>query len=315
MRVIFMGTSQLSVTILEALVGAGYEIVQVYTRPDKPAGRGRRPMPPPLKEAALRLGLPVHQPTTLKTLAEAERARQLKPDIIIVAAYGRIIPPELLEIPLLACLNVHPSLLPRHRGPSPVTFAILQGDEDTGATIFRLEETMDTGPILAQRRLPISPEDTGESLSQKLAQLGAPLLLETILRWAKDEITPQPQDHSQATYTRILKKEDGRLHWSQPAVGLWRQVRAFQPWPGAYTTWEGRRLKVLACEPLAASLEEEVGKVRLVRDRRGAGSLPAVQTGRGLLVLRSLQLEGRRPLEGQVFLLGERDFVGSRLAL
>ncbi|MDP2728838.1 MAG: methionyl-tRNA formyltransferase [Dehalococcoidia bacterium] len=314
MRVIFMGTSQLSVTILEALVGAGYEIVQVYTRADKPAGRGRQPTPPPVKEAALRLGLPIYQPTTLRTPAEVERLQQLRPDLIVLAAYGRLIPPEILAIPPLACLNVHPSLLPRYRGPSPITAPILAGDKETGVTIFVLDENMDTGPILAQRSIPISPEDTGESLSDKLARLGAQLLLDTIPLWAKGEIRPQPQDHSQATYTHILKKEEGKLDWSQPAVDLWRQVRAFQPWPGAYTTCKGQILKVLACQPILSPVEGEQGSVLLVPDPKDAGKrLPAVQTGQGLLVLRRLQLEGRRPLEAHVFLQGVRDFVGSRL--
>ena len=314
MRIIFMGTSELSVTILEALVKAGYEVVDVYTRADKPAGRGRRPAPPPVKEAALRLGLPVYQPAGLKKPEEVERFRALKPDLVVLAAYGRLIPAEMLHIPPLAFLNVHPSLLPRYRGPAPIGAPILEGDEETGVTIFVLEETMDTGPILAQKSIPISPEDTGETLSRKLTGLGAGMLLDVIPRWARGEITPEPQDHSRATYTHILKKEEGKLEWGRPAVQLWRQVRAYQPWPGAFTTWKGRMTKVLACEPIAAPVEGEPGSVLRVPDTLRPGtSLPAVQTGQGLLVLRRLQLEGRRPLEGDVFLRGERDFVGSRL--
>lgn len=314
MRIIFMGTSNLSVTILEALVKAGYEVVKVYTRTDKPAGRGRKPTPPPVKEVALRLGLTIHQPATLKKPEEVERVRHLKPDLIVLAAYGRLIPPEILAIPPLACLNVHPSLLPKYRGPSPIIAPILAEDEETGVTLFILDESMDTGPVLARRSLPISSEDTGETLSLKLAQLGAELLLETVPRWARGEIKPQPQDHSQATYTHIIKKEEGRIDWSRPAVELWRQVRAFQPWPGAYTTWKGSLLKVLVCEPVPSPVEGEPGRVLLVPDPRLPGaSLPAVQTGRGLLVVRKLQLEGRRSLEAHVFLRGERDFAGSRL--
>ncbi|MDP2937383.1 MAG: methionyl-tRNA formyltransferase, partial [Dehalococcoidia bacterium] len=291
MRIIFMGTSQLSVTILEALVRADYEIIDVYTRADKPAGRGRKPTPPPVKEAAIRLGLPAYQPVTLRTPEEVERVRQLRPDLVVLAAYGRLIPPEILAIPPLACLNLHPSLLPKYRGPSPIIAPILTGDEETGVTLFILDESMDTGPVLAQKSMPISLEDTGETLSLKLAQLGSELLLETVPRWARDEIKPQPQDHSQATYTHIIKKEDGRIDWSRPAVELWRQVRAFQPWPGAYTTWKGRLVKILACEPILSPVEGEPGRVLLVPDTRHAGaSLPAVQTGQGLLVLRTVQL-------------------------
>ncbi len=314
MRIIFMGTSELSVIILEALVEAGYEIVDVYTRADKPAGRGRKPTPPPVKEACLRLGLPVYQPATLRNPEEVERVKGLKPDLAVLAAYGRLIPAEMLDIPPLAWLNVHPSLLPRYRGPSPIIAPILEGDRETGVTIFVLEEAMDTGPILAQRSVPVSSEDTGETLSQKLARLGAELLLEAIPRWAKGETEPQPQDHSQATYTHIIKKEEGRIDWSRSAVELWRQVRAFQPWPGAYTTWKGRLVKILACEPILSPVDGEPGRVLLVPDTRHAGaSLPAVQTGQGLLVLRTVQLEGRRALGAVEFVRGERDFTVSRL--
>lgn len=314
MRIIFMGTSELSVTILEALVRAGYEIADVYTRADKPAGRGRKPAAPRVKEACLRLGLPVYQPATLRNPAEVDRFRSLKPDLAVLAAYGRLIPAEMLDIPPLAFLNVHPSLLPKYRGPSPIVAPILEGDEETGVSIFILEPEMDTGPVLARRSIPISPEDTGETLSQKLAVLGAELLLETIPRWAKGEISPRPQDHGQATYTHIIKKEEGRLDWGRPAAELWRQVRAFQPWPGAYTNWKGQLLKVLASEPVPAPVDGNPGMVLLVPDARRAGAtLPAVQSGQGLLVLRRLQLEGRRPLDAGDFLRGERDFAGSRL--
>ncbi len=314
MRMIFMGTSELSVTILEALVQAGHEILDVYTRADKPAGRGRKPTPPPVKEAAQRLGLPVYQPVSIKTPEEIERVRQIKPDIAVIAAYGRLIPGPMLDIPPLKFVNVHPSLLPKYRGPSPINSPILAGDRETGVSIFVLEETMDTGPILAQRSMPLSPGDTGETLSRKLASLGAELLLETIPRWAAGEINPQPQDDSQATYTHILKKEEGRLDWSRPAVELWRQVRAFQPWPGSFSTWKGHLLKILASEPVDSPVEGEPGMTLLIHDPKDPGKmLPAVQTGQGLLVLRKLQLEGHRPLDGQVFLQGERGFAGSRL--
>lgn len=313
MRVIFMGTSELSVTILEALIEAKYEVIDVYTRADKPSGRGRKLAPPPVKEAAARLGLPVYQPASIKKPEEIERVRQLRPDVAIIASYGRLIPAEMLEIPPLKFINVHPSLLPLYRGPAPIGAPILAGDQETGVSIFVLEEGMDTGPILSQRSIPISPDDTGETLSSKLAELGAQLLLETIPRWAKGEILPQPQDDSRATYTHILKKEEGKLDWTRPAVELWRQVRAFLPWPGAYTTWKGQILKVLASEQIPALVEGEPGMTLLVSDPVSARSLPAVHTGRGLLVLRRLQLEGRRPLDAHVFLQGERGFVGSLL--
>ncbi len=314
MRVVFMGSSDLSVIILGKLVEAGYEIVKVYTRADKPAGRGQKPTPPPLKEAALRMGLSVYQPATIRTPEEVEKFRQLKPDLCVVAAYGRLIPEDMLDIPSLKFINVHPSMLPKYRGPSPIIAPILAGDEETGVTIFVLDEGMDTGPILAQRSVGISPEDTADTLSQKLSRLGAQLLLETIPKWSGGEIAPRPQDDSQATQTHILKKEEGSLDWSRPAVELCRQVRAFQPWPGSFTIWKGRLLKVLACETMESPVEGEPGRILLVHDPRDPGkTLPSVQTGEGLLVLRRLQVEGRRPLEGHIFVLGERDFGGSRL--
>lgn len=314
MRMIFMGTSELSVTVLESLVKAGHEIVDVYTRADKPAGRGRKPAPPPVKEASQRLGLPVYQPATIKTPEEIERVRRIKPDIAVIAAYGRLIPGDMLDIPPLKFINLHPSLLPKYRGAAPINAPILAGDKETGVSIFVLEEGMDTGPILAQKSMPITPADTGETLSQKLAILGAELLVDTIPRWARGEIKPQPQDDSQATYTHIIKKEEGRLDWSRTAVELWRQVRAFQPWPGSFTTWNGQLLKVLDSEPIASPVEGDPGRTLLVPDPGNPGRrLPAVQTGEGLLVLRKVQLEGHRPLEAHVFLMGERDFAGSQL--
>lgn len=309
-----MGTSELSVTVLEALAKAGYEIVQVYTRADKPAGRGRQPTPPPVKEAAERLGLPVYQPVSIKSPEEIEKVRQLRPDIAVIAAYGRLIPKDMLYIPPLKFINIHPSLLPKYRGPSPINAPILAGDDETGVSIFELEEAMDTGPILAQSRVPISPEDTGETLSRRLAKVGAELLLETIPRWARGEISPQPQDHERATFTHIIKKEEGKLDWNRPAAELCRQVRAFQPWPGSFTTWKGQNLKVLEAEPVPSPMEGDPGRTMLVHDHRESGKmLPAVLTGEGVLVLRRLQLEGRRPLDGHVFLQGERDFAGGRV--
>jgi methionyl-tRNA formyltransferase len=314
MRIIFMGTSQLSATVLKGLVGAGYQVVEVYTQPDTPAGRGRRPMPPPVKEAAQELDIPVYQPVSLRRTAELERVRERMPEIIIMAAYGRIVPQGILEVPPLGCLNLHPSLLPRHRGPSPITAAILAGDEETGVSIFQVDAGLDTGPVLAQRRLAIDPSDTGETLSQKLALLGTELLLEVLPRWAAGQIEPVPQDHHQATYSQLLKKQDGRIDWEKPAVEIWRQVRAYQPWPGAYTYWRGKLLKILEAQPIPALVRGEAGRVLLAPSPVGAAArLPAVQTGDGLLLLKRVQLEGRRPLAGHEFLLGERDFVGGHL--
>jgi len=308
MRVVFMGTPEFALPTLKGLYEGGYRLVGVFTRPDKPAGRGRQPTPSPVKELALRLGLPVYQPATLRRPAAVELLRSLKPDVVVVAAYGLLLPREVLEVPPHGCLNVHPSLLPRWRGPSPIPFAILAGDEFTGVTVILMDEGMDTGPILARSEpVPIGPEDTAATLTPKLADIGARLLLETLPRWAAGQIKPEPQDDSQATYSRLLKKEDGVIDWGRSAVEIWRQVRAFDPWPGAFTRWEGKLLKVLACRPLPDNSPEPPGTVV------GLDAGAAVQTGNGLLKLERVQLEGRRPVGIEEFLRGYPRFIGSRL--
>ena len=308
MRVVFMGTPEFALPTLQGLWDRGYEIPGVFTRPDKPAGRGQKPTPSPGKELASRLGLPVYQPTTLRRPAVAEVIRKLQPDVVVVAAYGLILPKEVLEIPPHGCLNVHPSLLPRWRGPSPVAFAILAGDEYTGVTVMLMDEGMDTGPILARSDpVPIGPDDTTGTLTPKLAQVGAALLLETLPRWVAGEIVPEPQDDSKATYSRLLTKEDGAIDWGRPAEEIWRMVRAFDPWPGTFTRWQGRLLKVLAARPEPGESHQPVGTV--IRVDSGA----AVQTGRGLLRLERVQLEGRRPVGIDEFLRGYPHFIGSRL--
>ncbi len=308
MRVVFMGTPEFALPTLQGLWDNGYEIPAVFTRPDKPAGRGRKPTPSPVKQLATRLGIPVYQPVTLRRPAAAELIRNLKPDLIVVAAYGLILPREVLEIPLHACLNVHPSLLPRWRGPSPIAFAILSGDEYTGVTVMLMDEGMDTGPILARSEpVPIGPDDTTATLTPKLARIGAALLLETLPRWVAGEVRPEPQDDSKATYSRLLTKEDGAIDWARPAEEIWRMVRAFDPWPGTFTRWEGKLLKVLAGWPVPGESGLPVGTVV------PADSGAAVQTGRGLLQLERVQLEGRRPVGVAEFLRGYPQFIGSRL--
>ena len=308
MRVVFMGTPEFALPTLQGLWDRGYEIPGVFTRPDKPAGRGQKPTPSPVKELASRLGLPVYQPATLRRPAVAELIRKLKPDVVVVAAYGLILPKEVLGIPPHGCLNVHPSLLPRWRGPSPIAFAILAGDEHTGVTVMLMDEGMDTGPIVARSDpVPIGPDDTTGTLTPKLAQVGAGLLLDTLPRWVAGEIVPEPQDDSKATYSRLLTKEDGAIDWGRPAEEIWRMVRAFDPWPGTFTRWQGKLLKVLAARPEPGGSHQPVGTV--IRVDSGA----AVQTGRGLLRLERVQLEGRRPVGIAEFLRGYPHFIGSRL--
>lgn len=309
LRIVFMGTPEFAIPSLDRLNAEGHEIAAVYTQPDRPAGRSGQPIPSPVKRAAVRHGLPVLQPRSLRRPEEVERLRGLAPDVIALAAYGLILPQSVLDIPRLGGLNVHPSLLPRHRGPSPVVGALLAGDRETGVSIMLMDAGMDTGPVLVQVRTPIAPEDTAGTLTERLARTGADLLAGTIPGWASGSLTPQPQDGALATYTTMLRKEDGLLDWSQPAEVLARRVRAYQPWPGCYAMWNGRQLKVLeaVAEPRGAPDAPPGTVVPVVRE--GAG----VQTADGILVLKRVQLEGRKALAAAEFLRGAQGFAGSRL--
>jgi len=321
MALVFMGTPQFALPSLRALHGAGYEIAAVYTRPDRPAGRGLRPRPPPVKELAQQLGLPVRQPESLRRPEALEELRALAPEVIVVCAYGQILRRPVLEIPPRGVLNVHPSLLPRHRGPSPIAAAILSGDAETGVTVMLMDEGMDTGPIIAQRSLPISPLDSAGSLAEKLSPLAAELLLETLPRWLRGEITPQPQDESRATVTRLLRKEDGAIDWALPAEEIWRRVRAFDPWPGAYTYLDGEQLHIWAAWPLEGDSGAPPGTVVALTPEQAQRVPPeagrtafAVQTGRGLLAVLRLQRAGRRALTAEEFLRGMPGLLGRRLS-
>jgi methionyl-tRNA formyltransferase len=306
-RVIFMGTPEFAVPSLRALVD-GHEVVGVVTQPDRPAGRGRKVVVSPVKEVALAQGLPLFQPPSLRPPEAVARLAEWRPEVIVVAAFGQILREPVLALPPHGCLNVHASLLPRYRGAAPIAAAILAGEAVTGVTIMRMDEGMDTGPILAQVECPIAPDDTTATLSARLAELGARLLLETLPGWLAGEIEAQPQDGSLATYCRPLQKEDGRLDWTRPAVALDRQVRACEPWPGAYTTWQGQRLKVLRAR---ARPEWQAGGQpgQVMALDGGIG----VVTGQGALELLEVQLAGKKPMAAGAFALGQREWVGSVL--
>ncbi len=309
-RIVFMGTPAFAVPSLESLAADGYEIIAVVTQPDRPAGRGRRLVAPAVKQAALPLGLPVWQPETMRGEQIVDRLREAAPDVIVVAAYGEILRPNVLAVPPHGIVNVHASLLPRHRGASPVAGALLAGDDITGVTIMLMDEGMDTGPILSTTTLPIDPDDNRGTLTGKLASLGAQLLRETLPRWLSREIAPQPQDDSQATYSRLIKKAHGRVNWQEPAAQIAHRCRAYTPWPGLFTTWRGQTLKILRCHAASAGADTaEPGRIVLADDR------PAVVTGDGLLILDEVQLAGRRPASGSDFVRGRRDFISERLGL
>lgn len=306
-RIVFMGSPKFAVPSLEALV-TSHDLVGVVTQPDRPAGRGGTLRRPPVKVAAQTHGLPVFQPPTLRSAEALAQLRAWDPTLIVVAAFGQILTHDVLELPPYGCLNVHPSLLPRWRGPAPVPAAIMAGDEVTGVTIMKLDPGVDTGPILSQREEPVRSTDTAATLLTRLSHVGAELLVETISPYLAGELAPRPQPETGVTYSQELEKEDGRLDWSQPAIVLDRQIRAVSPWPGAFTTWKGRRLKVLAAAPLPDH-ETEGLPGTVVAVGRGAG----VVTGQGALQLLEVQRAGKRALPIRDFLNGYQDFVGSRL--
>jgi len=306
MRTVFMGTPQFAVIILESLLQSSCRLLAVYTQPDKPAGRGRPVVFPPVKKLALERQIPVIQPKTFKSSEVVEKLSSFRPELIIVAAFGSILPPEVLSLPRFACLNVHPSLLPRHRGPSPVANTILCGDEITGVTIMVMDAGLDTGPILAQEKVGISFMNTTDSLSSKLADVGAKLLLETLPKWLGSELKPQDQDESQATYSKLITGEDAEIDWHLSALELWRRVRAYNPWPSCYTWCRGKRLKIHKAIPLDDVAEGEIGEVVALAEPPGIG----VVTRQGILGLCQVQLEGKREMSADDFARGKRDFIG-----
>jgi len=302
-----MGTPQFAVPTLRAL-DEHHEVVGVVTQPDRPAGRGRKLVESPVKQVALARGLALFQPETLRGTEVIAHLAEWRPDTIVVAAFGQILPTPVLDLPSHGCINVHASLLPRYRGAAPIAAAILNGDAVTGITIMRMDEGLDTGPVLAQAECPIAPNDTTGSLTDKLAELGAQLLIDAMVGWIDGRIQPQPQDEAQATYCRQLEKKDGLLDWRRSAAYLDRQVRACDPWPGAYTTWQGQRLKVLCARPEPDwQGEGRWGQVR----KRGEGI--GVITGMGLLELLEVQLAGKKPMLAGQFVRGQRDLMGGVL--
>lgn len=308
LRAVFMGTPAFAVPALDALADAGHNIVGVCTQPDRRSGRGRRVTVPPVKQAAMERGLPIFQPASLRRDDDARREIELlEPDLIVVAAYGLFLPAETLAAPPLGALNIHPSLLPKHRGPSPVATAILEGDATTGVTVMQLDEGMDSGPIVAQRETDIGDEETAEALTARLFDIGAELLADTIPLWQAGEISPKRQRESEATITKLLKREDGSIYWAGSAGYIARQVRAYYPWPGTFTHWNGKQLKIHEASVVAMDRTGEPGTV--VEVPEGV----AVVAGEGALLLLRVQMAGRQATGITDFARGYREFVGSRL--
>ncbi|HJW81025.1 MAG TPA: methionyl-tRNA formyltransferase [Acidiferrobacterales bacterium] len=311
MNLVFAGTPDFAVPALKALLDAGHTILAVYTQPDRPAGRGRKLGMSAVKEFALERGLRVHQPATLKSEGEAETLRALQPDALIVIAYGLILPQSILTIPKYGCINVHASLLPRWRGAAPIQRAIEAGDASTGVTIMQMDEGLDTGAMLATAETPIGTDDTAATLHDRLAELGGRLLVETLARLARGELTPQAQDNTQASYAAKLNKEEARLDWNADAGLLARRVRAFNPWPVAYTTLDGQTLRLWHAQAEnGAPAGRPTGTV-LSADADGV----RVQCATGALRVTRLQLEGGKVLDARAFLNGRPLPAGTRLGL
>jgi len=315
LRVIFMGTPEFAISPLEHLILNQYQVVAVYTQPDRPTGRGRSLVSPPLKRAALSWELPVVQPVSLNGDEVVAQLAAFHPDVIIVAAFGQILPQSVLDISGCGCINIHPSLLPRFRGASPVAAAILAGDEFTGVSIMLMDKGLDTGPILARAQIPIQAWDTTGSLTTKLSLIAAPLLLEVLPRWSRGGVTAQPQSEIGATCAGSISKEEGEVDWRLPAVVIWRRVRAFQPWPGCYTRWQGRQLKIIEAVPLPAERPLGVGQVVALTSATEARAAFGVSTGEGILGVLKVQLEGKRVMSAVEFLRGQRRFIGAVLSL
>jgi methionyl-tRNA formyltransferase len=310
MNLIFCGTPQFAVPTLEALIAGKYNIELVMTNPDEPSGRGYDVKPSPVKRAALKAGLQIFQPSKPKEESTAEFLSKFRPDVIVVVAYGHIIPKWLIDLPKCGCVNLHASLLPKYRGAAPIQWAIMRGESITGVTTIKIDEGLDTGDILLKKEVPIYNEDTTETLSERLSRVGADLMVETLLKLMTAGIQPEPQDHAQATLAPILKKEDGWIDWTLSAEEIWWRVRGLRPWPGAYTTFRSKNLHIWSAAPVLGQAGPEDEPGTLVPNR---GNLRVVCGLGTLLEVHELQLEGRKRLLARDFLNGVRPSPGERL--
>ncbi|MCG5501734.1 methionyl-tRNA formyltransferase [Ectothiorhodospira lacustris] len=308
LRIIYAGTPHFAVPALEALIASPHDIVAVYTQPDRPAGRGRKLTPSPVKQVALAHGVPVEQPERLRPEPVQERLRGYRPDLMVVAAYGLILPQSVLDIPRLGCVNIHASLLPRWRGAAPIQRALAEGDERTGVTLMQMAAGLDTGDMLRKGECPITPADTAQTLHDQLAVMGAKLLLPSLDDLAAGRIRPEPQDESQATYARKLDKAEALLDWSRPAAALDRCIRAFNPWPVAQTLYQGQPLRLWMSRVLPAAAVDVLPGTVVAEGPEGID----VATGEGILRITCLQLPGGKPLAAAAF-LNARSLLGTCL--
>jgi len=305
---IFFGTPDFAVPVLETLINLPYLKVQaVFTQPDKPVGRKQALTPPPVKVFAEKNGLAIHQPKKLKTEQFEQQLKQLNPEVIIVVAYGKIIQEKLLALPKYGWLNVHASLLPKYRGASPIQATILAGDKQTGVTLMQIEAGLDTGPIIAQKSVDLLPTDDFASLHDKLAKLGAELIIETLPDYLQGKLEPQAQNNTLATETKIINKEDGRIDWTKTAEYIERHVRAYNPWPSSFCYWNDKRLKIIEAATSSDNSNLSPGQIKLNNNAIIVGC------DQGNLELKKIQLEGKKPQSMNDFIKGYHEFEQTKL--
>ena len=310
MRVIFMGTPDFSVGTLEALIRAGHQVVLAVTQPDKPKGRGGKMQFPPVKETALEHGIPVFQPRKVREPENIEELKKYQADVIVVVAFGQILPREILELTPYGCINVHASLLPSYRGAAPIQWAVINGETVSGVTTMQMDEGLDTGDMLLKTEVPLEPEETGGSLHDKLAAAGASLCVRTLKALEEGTVTPKKQGESPTAYASMLKKEMGEIRWEDPAISIERLIRGLNPWPSAYTGWQDKTMKIWEAEILEEDSGQEPGTVVRV-DKDGF----LVQTGKGLLKVTALQIPGKKRMEADAFLRGYSMEPGEKLGI
>lgn len=309
MKIVFMGTPDFSVGALEALVAAGHEVTAVVTQPDKAKGRSGQVQFPPVKECALKYDIPVFQPVKIKTPEAVEALRAYEADVFVVAAFGQILSKEILTMPRLGCVNIHASLLPKYRGSSPINQCIIDGEEETGVTIMQMDEGVDTGDILATVRVAIAADETAESLFEKLSKAGAKLIVDTLPKLERGELTPVKQNDAESSHTKMLQKSFGEIDWKKSAVEIERLVRGLNSWPSAYTYLNGKSVKLWRCEVADSAFDgrERAGEIlNVTKDTVEAAC------GTGILRICELQLEGKKRMDTKTFLLGNQWKAGMR---
>lgn len=308
MKVIFMGTPDFSVGTLEALVAAGHEVVLAVTQPDKPKGRGKEMQFTPVKECALKYNIPVFQPRRVREADCIEELRRYHADIMVVVAFGQILPKEILEMTAYGCVNVHASLLPKYRGAAPIQWSIIDGEAVTGVTTMQMDEGLDTGDILLKTEIPIDAKETGGSLHDKLAEAGAKLCVETLKALQSKTVTPIPQGETTTAYAKMLNKQLGNIDWTQSAVAIERLIRGLTPWPSAYTDWNGKVMKIWDSEVVEGEGGKKPGTI--VQVEKDAFY---VQTGEGVLKICELQIPGKKKMDARAFLRGYQIKTGELL--